>query len=174
MVKFHLHVWQCCEALAATVSSMNGSPRCIVPGILFLESYFSCEDKSNWNWPKGIKMQIVGSLILQAVFRFPSVCFPLLPVFRGSLILSWYAFGCYEYKSSILTLIFLLSCVSMNQEFIQPYVTSITSMEADHVLEAAKDAAGARVIEAYLGSKVSAKQKHRVVLKYVMLLYLVI
>lgn len=59
------------------------------------------------------------------------------------------------------------------QEFIQPYVTSITSMEADHVFEAAKDAGGARVIEAFLGSKVSAKQKHRLVLKYVMLLYLV-
>lgn len=120
--RLHTHERKCCEALAAAVSSTNVSPRCIVPGILFLESYFSCEDKSNWNWPKGIKMQIIGSLILQAVFRFPS-------------------------------------------EFIQPYVTSITSMEADHVLEVAKDAAGARVIEAYLSSKVSAKQKHRVVLK---------
>lgn len=120
--RLHTHERKCCEALAAAVSSTNVSPRCIVPGILFLESYFSCEDKSNWNWPKGIKIQIVGSLILQAVFRFPS-------------------------------------------EFIQPYVTSVTSMEADHVLEAAKDAAGARVIEAYLSSKVSAKQKHRVVLK---------
>ncbi|KAH9713893.1 Pumilio [Citrus sinensis] len=120
--RLHTHERKCCEALAAAVSSTNVSPRCIVPGILFLESYFSCEDKSNWNWPKGIKIQIIGSLILQAVFRFPS-------------------------------------------EFIQPYVTSITSMEADHVLEAAKDAAGARVIEAYLSSKVSAKQKHRVVLK---------
>ncbi|KAL9463583.1 hypothetical protein AB3S75_001402 [Citrus x aurantiifolia] len=120
--RLHTHERKCCEALAAAVSSTNVSPRCIVPGILFLESYFSCEDKSNWNWPKGIKIQIIGSLILQAVFRFPS-------------------------------------------EFIQPYVTSITSMEADHVFEAAKDAAGARVIEAYLSSKVSAKQKHRVVLK---------
>lgn len=174
MVKFCLLVWQCCEALAAAVSSTNVSPRCIVPGILFLESYFSCEDKSNWNWPKGIKMQIIGSLILQAVFRFPSVCVPLLPVFRSSLILSRYTFGCHKYKNSISTSIFLISCVSITQEFIQPYVTSITSMEADHVLEVAKDAAGARVIEAYLSSKVSAKQKHRVVLKYVMLLYLVI
>lgn len=120
--RLHTHERKCCEALAAAISSTNVSPRCIVPGILFLESYFSCEDKSNWSWPKGIKIQIIGSLILQAVFRFPS-------------------------------------------EFIQPYVTSITSMEADHVLEAAKDAAGARVIEAYLCSKVSAKQKHRVVLK---------
>lgn len=98
MVKFCLLVWQCCEALAAAVSSTNVSPRCIVPGILFLESYFSCEDKSNWNWPKGIKIQIIGSLILQAVFRFPSVCLPLLPVFHSSLILSRYTFGCHKYK----------------------------------------------------------------------------
>ncbi|KAJ0075862.1 hypothetical protein Patl1_33864 [Pistacia atlantica] len=56
-------------------------------------------------------------------------------------------------------------CVSVSQEFIQPYITSITSMEADHVFEAAKDAGGARVIEAFLGSNASGKQKHRLILK---------
>ena len=40
-------------------------------------------------------------------------------------------------------------------------------MEAEHVLEAAKDAGGARVIEAFLASDASTKQKRRLVVKYV-------
>ncbi|XP_059595381.1 pumilio homolog 23 isoform X3 [Vitis vinifera] len=51
------------------------------------------------------------------------------------------------------------------QGFIQPYVSSITSMETDHVLEAAKDAGGARVIEAFLSSNASKKHKQRLVVK---------
>lgn len=47
-------------------------------------------------------------------------------------------------------------------------------MEADHVFEAARDAGGARVIEAFLGSNASGKQKHRLILKYAMILHLVI
>lgn len=43
----------------------------------------------------------------------------------------------------------------------------MTSMEPLHVLEVAKDAAGARVLEAFLGSNVSAKQKRKLVVKYV-------
>lgn len=45
-------------------------------------------------------------------------------------------------------------------------------MEAEHVYEAAKDAGGARVLEAFLGSNASVKQKCRLVMKYVMLSYL--
>lgn len=67
-------VWQCSLALAAAVCSMNESPGCIVPRLLFLDSYLKCEDKSNWSWPKGLKMHVMGSLILQLVFKFPSVC----------------------------------------------------------------------------------------------------
>ena len=38
-------------------------------------------------------------------------------------------------------------------------------METDHVLEAAKDAGGARVIEAFLSSNASKKHKQRLVVK---------
>ncbi|KAK2659147.1 hypothetical protein Ddye_005680 [Dipteronia dyeriana] len=43
------------------------------------------------------------------------------------------------------------------KEHIQPLITSITCMEADHVFETAKDAGGARVIEAFLSSNASGK-----------------
>uniref|UniRef100_A0A5B7AFA3 Pumilio 23 n=1 Tax=Davidia involucrata TaxID=16924 RepID=A0A5B7AFA3_DAVIN len=120
--RLHSHEHKYCQALAAAVCSANESPTVIVPRILFFESYLFCKDKSNWNWPKGVKMHVMGSLILQSVFRLPS-------------------------------------------EFIQPYITSITSMEADHVLEASKDSGGARVIEACLSSNASAKQKRKLVVK---------
>ncbi|XP_057980901.1 pumilio homolog 23 [Malania oleifera] len=118
--RLHTHEHKCCQALAAAVQSVNESPRCIVPRILFLESYFGCEDKSDWNWPNGTKMHVMGSLILQAIFRFRS-------------------------------------------EFVHPYITSITSLEVDHVLETAQDASGARVLEAFLSSHASEKQKHKLV-----------
>lgn len=59
----------------------------------------------------------------------------------------------------------------MLQELIQPYITSITSMEADHVLEVAKDSSGTRVIEAFLNSDAPAKLKRRLVMKYVFELF---
>ncbi|XVE88546.1 hypothetical protein DITRI_Ditri19aG0077900 [Diplodiscus trichospermus] len=120
--RLQTHEYKCCQALAAAVCSKNETSKFIVPRILFLESYFGCEDKSSWNWPGGVKMQVMGSLILQAIFKFQS-------------------------------------------EWIQPYILSITSMEAKHVLEAAKDAGGARVIEAFLASDASTKQKRRLVVK---------
>ncbi|XP_035539256.1 pumilio homolog 23 isoform X2 [Juglans regia] len=120
--RLHSHEHKCCQALTAAVCSANESPRFIVPRILFLDNYFFCEDKSNWNWPSGARMHVLGSLILQAVFRYQS-------------------------------------------EYMQPYVTSITSMETDHVLEAVKDRGGARVIEAFLTSNASGKLKRRLVMK---------
>lgn len=65
---------QCCQALVAAVCSGDESPTCIVPRILFLDSNFSCEDKANWNWPRRVKIHVIGSLILQEVFRYHSVC----------------------------------------------------------------------------------------------------
>ncbi|XP_022724838.1 pumilio homolog 23-like isoform X6 [Durio zibethinus] len=52
-----------------------------------------------------------------------------------------------------------------DQEWIQPYLLSIASMAAEHVLETAKDAGGACVIDAFLASDASAKQKRRLVVK---------
>ncbi|EOY27395.1 Pumilio 23, putative isoform 1 [Theobroma cacao] len=120
--RLQTHEYKCCQALAAAVGSKNESSNCIVPRILFLDSYFSCEDKSSWNWAGGVKIHTMGSLILQAIFKFQS-------------------------------------------EWIQPFIMSITSMDAEHVLEAAKDAGGARVIEAFLASDASTKQKRRLVVK---------
>ncbi|XP_050234014.1 pumilio homolog 23 [Mercurialis annua] len=113
---------QCCQALAAAVCLPSDSPKGIVPHILFLESYFALGDKSSWNWPNGIKMHVMGSLILQTLFRFQS-------------------------------------------KPIQPFITSLTSMEVDHVLHTAKDAAGARAIEAFLGSNASSKKKLKLIAK---------
>lgn len=120
--KLHTLEHKCCQALAAAVSSENEPPRFVVPRLLFLESYFCCEDKSNWKWPSNLKMHVMGTLILQAVFRYPS-------------------------------------------EFILGYINSITSMEADHVLQLAKDGGGARVIEAFLNSNASGKHKRKLVVK---------
>ncbi|XP_008462236.2 pumilio homolog 23 [Cucumis melo] len=50
-------------------------------------------------------------------------------------------------------------------ELIQPYITSITSMEDNHVLEVAKDPSGSRVIEAFLNSDAPAKLKRRLIMK---------
>ncbi|BBG98730.1 pumilio 23, partial [Prunus dulcis] len=107
--RLHIYEHKCCEALATAVHSSNESSTCIVPRILFLDSYFYCEDKS------------IG--IGQAV----------------------------------------LKCTSW--EFIQPFITSITSLNADNILEAAKDSGGARVIEAFLSSDASAKLKRRLIMK---------
>ncbi|PIA50488.1 hypothetical protein AQUCO_01300904v1 [Aquilegia coerulea] len=120
--RLHKHEQKCCQALAGAVCSTNESPSCIVPRILFLESYFWSEDKTNWNWSERGKMNVLGCLMLQAVFKYPS-------------------------------------------EFIQSYVTSLLSMEADHVLETAKNAGGGRVIESFLCSGVSTKQKRKLIAK---------
>lgn len=64
---------QCCQVLAKTVSLEDESPKWIVPRLLFLDSYITCEDKSNWIWQSGAKMHVMGSLILQTIFRFRSV-----------------------------------------------------------------------------------------------------
>ncbi|XP_022724835.1 pumilio homolog 23-like isoform X3 [Durio zibethinus] len=121
--RLQTHEYKCCQALAAAFGSKNETSKFIVPRILFLDSYFSCEDKSSWSWAGGVKMQVMGSLILQAIFKFRS-------------------------------------------EWIQPYLLSIASMAAEHVLETAKDAGGACVIDAFLASDASAKQKRRLVVKY--------
>lgn len=56
--------------------------------------------------------------------------------------------------------------ISHFQAIVQPFITSILSLDSDKVLETAKDAAGARVFEAFLNSDVSVKLKRRLVSKY--------
>ncbi|KAI3426642.1 uncharacterized protein J3R85_009844 [Psidium guajava] len=120
--RLHTHEHKCCQAIATAVCSADDPPACIVPRILFLDNYFCCQDQSSWKWPAGVKMHVMGSLILQAVFR-------------------------------------------CRNEYIQPFVASITSMEVDHLIEAAKDSAGAHVIEAFLDSSASGKHKRKLILK---------
>ncbi|KAK7285692.1 hypothetical protein RJT34_20470 [Clitoria ternatea] len=120
--RLHVNEHKCCQVLAEAVCLVDESPKWIVPRLLFLDSYFTCEDRSNWSWQSGAKMHVMGSLILQTVFRF-------------------------------------------RNEYIQPYIISITTMEATHVLEAVRDARGSHVIEAFLCSGASGKQKRRLVAK---------
>lgn len=54
------------------------------------------------------------------------------------------------------------------------YVTSIISLEDNHILQTTKDPSGSRVIEAFLASDASAKQKRRLVHKYVLLLLFIL
>ncbi|KAJ8535783.1 hypothetical protein K7X08_034184 [Anisodus acutangulus] len=120
--RLHSHEHECCQAIAAAVCTGDEFPKCIVPRILFLENFFCSRDKSNWSWPHGTKIHVVGSLILQSIIKLPS-------------------------------------------ELIQVYVTSITSLEEHQVLEASKDPSGSRVIESFLNSNISAKQKRKLVVK---------
>lgn len=120
--RLHSFELKCSQALSAAVCSDNESFGLLVPRLLFLDSYFSCNDVSNWNWPNDVKMHIMGSLILQLVFKYPS-------------------------------------------EMILPYISSIASMETDHILVASKDSGGQRVIEAFLSSSASSKFKRRLVAK---------
>ncbi|XP_057548453.1 pumilio homolog 23 [Amaranthus tricolor] len=120
--RLHACEHKCAKALAAAVMATNEAPKCIVPRILLLENYFYSNDKANWSWTSGCKIHVMGSLILQSLFKYPI-------------------------------------------EYIQPYFTSITSMENVQILEALKDAAGARVFEAFLGSKAPDKQKKKLISK---------
>ncbi|PWA53605.1 pumilio 23 [Artemisia annua] len=70
--KLHSHEQKCRQALTGAVSVGIEPPRCIVPQILFLDNYY-CKDKCNWDWPSGARMHTMGTLILQSVFKFPSI-----------------------------------------------------------------------------------------------------
>ncbi|XP_024980355.1 pumilio homolog 23 isoform X2 [Cynara cardunculus var. scolymus] len=120
--RLHSHEHMFCQALISAVCMENEPPRCIVPRILFLDNYFYCKDKSNWDWPSGARMHVIGTLILQSVFRLPS-------------------------------------------EFIHAFISSMTSLEEDHLLDTSKDSGGSRVIEAFLNSNASGKQKRKLVVK---------
>ncbi|KAK8678639.1 hypothetical protein V6N13_144134 [Hibiscus sabdariffa] len=138
--RLQTHEYKCCEALATAVCSKKETSKFIVPRILFVDSYFSHHDKSSWNWPGGAKMHVMGSLILLLASDI-------------SCNINVYIVMVMQYLSLEI------------QDWIQPYILSITSMETEHVLEAAKDARGARVIEAFLASDASTKQKRRLVVK---------
>lgn len=51
----------------------------------------------------------------------------------------------------------------LEQQLIRLYISSIMSMEADHIFQTAKDAGGARVLEVFLCSDATAKQKLKVI-----------
>lgn len=113
---------------------------------------------------------------------------------RVQRCMSWVVWSCRGF-SSFLAYVFFSSCVdkhsfsgfnfqaclfsaftvipnfcSISQDHIQPYITSLTSMKAEYIIETAKDSSGARVIEAFLASNAATKQKRRLIIKYAMLL----
>lgn len=131
----------------------NEPPRCIVPRILFLDNYFYCKDKSNWDWPSGARMHTIGTLILQTVFRLPTV--------RAHFF--------YFYHNYFLKCMIFNHFVCVIQDFIHAFISSMTSLEENQLLDATKDSGGARVIEAFLNSEASGKQKRKLIIKYVRL-----
>ncbi|XP_071716209.1 pumilio homolog 23 [Rutidosis leptorrhynchoides] len=50
-------------------------------------------------------------------------------------------------------------------EFIHAFISSMTSLEEDQLLDTTKDSGGARVIEAFLSSDANAKQKRKLIVK---------
>ncbi|XP_057864011.2 pumilio homolog 23 isoform X2 [Cryptomeria japonica] len=69
-------------------------------------------------------------------------------------------------KMSVLGCLMLQNIFSYPNDFIQQFCSSIASMEIDHILQAAKDPGGSRVIEAFLSSKAPLKHKLRVISKF--------
>jgi hypothetical protein len=63
---------QSSEALSAAITSDSESPDSIVAHILFLENFL--REKSYWKWPAGVKMSVLGCLMLQSIFQYPHVC----------------------------------------------------------------------------------------------------
>lgn len=61
--------------------------------------------------------------------------------------------------------------VSVLQEFIHAFISSMTSLEENQLIDTTKDSGGARVIEAFLSSDASGKQKRKLVVKYVLIFY---
>lgn len=114
------HAQECCEALASAVSSESESPSCIIPHLLFLESYL--HGRSCWEWHEDEKMHTLGCLMLQTIFRFP-------------------------------------------KDLIRPFINSLKSMDVNYILQIAQDAGGSRVLEAFISSDVSAKEKQEVISK---------
>ena len=57
------------EALSAAITSDSESSDSIVAHILFLENFL--REKSYWKWPLGVKMSVLGCLMLQSIFQYP-------------------------------------------------------------------------------------------------------
>uniref|UniRef100_A0ACD6AAN2 Uncharacterized protein n=1 Tax=Avena sativa TaxID=4498 RepID=A0ACD6AAN2_AVESA len=57
------------EALSAAITSDSESPGSVVAHILFLENFL--REKSHWKWPLGVKMSVLGCLMLQSIFQYP-------------------------------------------------------------------------------------------------------
>jgi hypothetical protein len=69
---YDLSELQSSEALSAAIASDSESPDSIVAHILFLENFL--REKSYWKWPPGVKMSVLGCLMLQSIFQYPHVC----------------------------------------------------------------------------------------------------
>ncbi|KAI4962895.1 hypothetical protein ZWY2020_024659 [Hordeum vulgare] len=63
------------EALSAAITSDSESSDSIVAHILFLENFL--REKSYWKWPLGVKMSVLGCLMLQSIFQYPHIARPL-------------------------------------------------------------------------------------------------
>lgn len=62
---------QCCQALAEAVSGDPDSNSNIIEHILYLDGYII--QRSRWKWPSGERMNVLGCLMLQTIFKYPKV-----------------------------------------------------------------------------------------------------
>ncbi|CAN6455532.1 unnamed protein product [Victoria cruziana] len=69
--RLHTHEKQCSQALVGALLPESESPSCIVPRVIFLENY-SKEMTICWTWERGMKISVLGCLILQTIFSYPS------------------------------------------------------------------------------------------------------
>ncbi|CAM0943447.1 unnamed protein product [Alopecurus aequalis] len=60
---------ECSEALSSAITSDSESPDSIVAHVLFLENFL--RERSYWKWPLGVKMSVLGCMILQSIFQYP-------------------------------------------------------------------------------------------------------
>ncbi|XP_078164345.1 pumilio 23 isoform X3 [Carex rostrata] len=60
---------ECCQALAEAVSGNAESNGNIIEHILYLDGYIF--QRSRWKWPSGEKMNVLGCLMLQIIFKYP-------------------------------------------------------------------------------------------------------
>lgn len=72
--RFHSNEQEVCRSLANAINLENASPSCLVPRLLFLESYARSNGSKDWNPDFGKKMSVLGCAMLQLIFSYPEEC----------------------------------------------------------------------------------------------------
>lgn len=65
---------EACQVLAHAICRESDPPACLVPRLLFLESYAKSESTSDWKPVFGKKLSVLGCAMLQTIFSFSKEC----------------------------------------------------------------------------------------------------